>query len=135
MRYSIRPGWKGLLGTNILSYFVIDDEKKSFMILPPQAKLYDTAVLKIPKVIPSDNESLYSECNSSFSRSRFGGDTDPYGRRRRRLNKADKLDEVSTLETFFISSLTRWHNKPECLSLESFLQASLIAAGKASGRL
>ena len=30
----------------------------------PLAKLYDNAVLKIPKVIPSDNESLYSECNS-----------------------------------------------------------------------
>jgi hypothetical protein len=29
----------------------------------PLAKLYDTAVLKIPKVIPSDSESLYSECN------------------------------------------------------------------------
>ena len=57
------------------------------------AKLYDTAVLKIPKVIPSDNESIYSECNSSFSRSRFG-DTDPYSRRNRRLNKTDKLDEA-----------------------------------------
>ena len=30
----------------------------------PLAKLYDNAVLKIPKVIPSDSESLYSECNS-----------------------------------------------------------------------
>ena len=58
----------------------------------PLAKLYDTAVLKIPKVIPSDNESLYSECNSSFSKSRFG-ETDLYGRRRR-PNKTEKLEEA-----------------------------------------
>ena len=34
----------------------------------PLAKLYDNAVLKIPKVIPSDNESLYSECNTYNNR-------------------------------------------------------------------
>ena len=56
------------------------------------AKLYDTAVLKIPKVIPSDTESLYSECNSSFSKSRLG-ESDLYGRKRR-PNKTDKLEEA-----------------------------------------
>ena len=30
----------------------------------PLTKLYDNAVLKIPKVIPSDSDSLYSECNN-----------------------------------------------------------------------
>ena len=30
----------------------------------PLAKLYDNAVLKIPKMIPSDSDSLYSECNN-----------------------------------------------------------------------
>ena len=30
----------------------------------PLTKLYDNAVLKIPKMIPSDSDSLYSECNN-----------------------------------------------------------------------
>merc|ERR1719510_1429232 len=30
----------------------------------PLTKLYDNAVLKIPKVMPSDSDSLYSECNN-----------------------------------------------------------------------
>ena len=62
----------------------------------PLAKLYDTAVLKIPKVIPSDNESIYSECNSSFSKSRFR-ENDPYsGRGKTRMAncKTEKLDEA-----------------------------------------
>jgi hypothetical protein len=65
----------------------------------PLAKLYDTAVLKIPKVIPSDNESLYSECNSSFSKSRFG-ETDLYGRRRKPA-KAEKLEEAEEEEDLY----------------------------------
>jgi hypothetical protein len=35
-------------------------------------KLYDNAVLKIPKVIPSDSDSLYSECNNYNNKSNNG---------------------------------------------------------------
>ena len=34
----------------------------------PLTKLYDNAVLKIPKMIPSDSDSLYSECNNYNSK-------------------------------------------------------------------
>ena len=38
----------------------------------PLTKLYDNAVLKIPKMIPSDNDSLYSECNNYGTKNQNG---------------------------------------------------------------
>jgi hypothetical protein len=57
-------------------------------------------VLKIPKVIASDSESLYSECNSSFGKSRFP-DLDLYGRKRRNNYREDKLEEAPEEEDLY----------------------------------